>query len=205
MAQETQNFQCTQVKSKTVEEWWARKLDKARLNEITPDEIAMLELIRGIDSQKLRQEFLRKKEPTLEGLLQTATNCQRSNDVNKNLEATTKARKALNSSYQKNKADKWQSKATADPNAGGKPADTKAKCGYCGQAEHTDRKKQCKAYCQQCKKCNMMNHFQSVCLGKLAPNAEDKTNRVGRINVVCKRARVQDDSEPTPLMKDVKI
>ena len=51
----------------------------------------------------------------------------------------------------------------------------------------------------------MMNHFQSVCLGKLAPNAEDKTNRVGRINVVCKRARVQDDSEPTPLMKDVKI
>ena len=61
-------FQCTQVKSETVEEWWARKLDKARecrLNEITPDEIAMLELIRGIDSQKLRQEFLRQKEPTL--------------------------------------------------------------------------------------------------------------------------------------------
>ena len=46
-------------------------MDKARecrLNEITPDEIAMLELIRGIDSQKLRQEFLRQKEPTLEGL-----------------------------------------------------------------------------------------------------------------------------------------
>ena len=65
-------FQCTQVKSETVEEWWARKLDKARecrLNEITPDEIAMLELIRGIDSQKLRQEFLRQKEPPLKGLL----------------------------------------------------------------------------------------------------------------------------------------
>ena len=32
-------FQCTQVKSETVEEWWARKLDKARecrLNEIKP-------------------------------------------------------------------------------------------------------------------------------------------------------------------------
>ena len=96
-------FQCTQVKSETVEEWWARKLDKARecrLNEITPDEIAMLELIRGIDSQKLRQEFLRQKEPTLEGLLQIAKNWQRSNDVNNNLEATTEARKALTSSYQ---------------------------------------------------------------------------------------------------------
>ena len=44
-----------------------------------------------IDSQKLRQEFLRQKEPTLEGLLQIAKNWQRSNDVNKNLEATTEA------------------------------------------------------------------------------------------------------------------
>ena len=117
-------FQCSQIKSETIKEWWARKLDKARecrLNEITPDEIAMLELIRGIDSQKLRQEFLRQKEPTLEGLLQIAKNWQRSNDVNKNLEATSKARKASNSSYQKNKADKWQSKATSYPNAAGKP------------------------------------------------------------------------------------
>ena len=57
----------------------------------------------------------------------------------------------------------------------------------------------------QCKKCNKMNHFQSVCLSNPSPNAEDKTNRVGHINMVCKRARVQDDSEPTLLMKDVKI
>ena len=66
-------------------------------------------------------------------------------------------------------------------------------------------KKQCKAYGQQCKKCNKMNHFQCVCLSNSIPNFGDKTNRVGCINVVCKRARVQDDSEPTPLMKDVKI
>ena len=131
----------------------------------------MMELIKGIDSQKLRQEFLRQKEPTLEDLLQIAKNWQRSNDVNKNLEATTKAQKASSSSYQKNKADKWQSKATSDPNAGGKPADTKSKCGYFGQAEHNDRKKQCKAYGQQCKKCNKMNHFQSVCLRKSSPNS----------------------------------
>ena len=102
-------------------------------------------------------------------------------------------------------SDKWQSKATSDHNAGGKPADNKVKCGYCGKAEHNDRKKQCKAYGQQCKKCNKMNHFQSVCLSNSSPKAGNKTNRVGHINVVCKRARVQDDSEPTPLMKDVKI
>ena len=141
----------------------------------------------------------------LEGLLQIAKNWQRSNDVNKNLEATSEARKATNSSCQKNKADKWQSKATSDPNAGGKPADSKAKCGYCGLAEHNDCKKQCKAYGQQCKKCNKMNHFQSVCLSNSFPRFGDKTNRVGCINMVCKRARVQDDSEQTPLMNDVKF
>ena len=90
----------------------------------------MMELIKGIDSQKLRQEFLRQKEPTLEGLLQIAKNWQRSNDVNKNLEATSKAQKASNSSYQKSKADKWQSKATSNPNADGKPAYTESNCGY---------------------------------------------------------------------------
>ena len=50
-----------------------------------------------------------------------------------------------------------------------------------------------------------MNHFQSVCLSNSSPKPGDKTNRVGCINMVCKRARVQDDSEPTPLMKDDKI
>ena len=50
-----------------------------------------------------------------------------------------------------------------------------------------------------------MNHFPSVCLSNSSSISGDKTNRVGCINMVCKRARVQDDSEPTPLMKDVKI
>ena len=60
-------FQCIQDESETVEEWWSRKLDKARecqLERITLDEIGMLELIRGIESQTLRQDFLKHKDHT---------------------------------------------------------------------------------------------------------------------------------------------
>ena len=53
-----------------------RKTDKAgecNLEDITADDIRLLELIRGVHSFKLRQEFL-TKDPTLDGLLRIARN-----------------------------------------------------------------------------------------------------------------------------------
>ena len=76
-------FQCVQTKDETVEQWWSYKLDKARecdLQNITAQEIGMLELIRGIDNQALRREFLKGRDPTLDGLLQIVKNWQRSTD-----------------------------------------------------------------------------------------------------------------------------
>ena len=76
-------FQYTQTKSETVEEWWARKLDKARdsqLDQMTVNQLHMLELISGIDSKKLRDKFLKQKDPKLDELLQIARNWQRSTD-----------------------------------------------------------------------------------------------------------------------------
>ena len=51
----------------------------------------------------------------MEGLLQIAKNWQRSNDVKKNLEATTEAGKASNSSYEKNKADSGKARQRLIP------------------------------------------------------------------------------------------
>ena len=71
------NFKCQQQKGETVNDWWVRKTDKARecnLEDITADDIRLLELIRGVHSFKLRQEFLRTKDPTLDGLLRIARN-----------------------------------------------------------------------------------------------------------------------------------
>ena len=70
-------FKCIQQKGETVNDWWVKKTDKAReaqLETITADVIRLLALIRGVHSFKLRQEFLRTKDPTLDGLLQIARN-----------------------------------------------------------------------------------------------------------------------------------
>ena len=85
-------FKRFQGDHETVNEWWAKKIDKARecaLATITADEIRMLELIRGVKSFKLRQEFLRQSDPTLEGLLKIAKNWQVADDVEKGLGATS--------------------------------------------------------------------------------------------------------------------
>ena len=63
-----------------------RKIDKAlecNLEDITADDIRLLELIRGVHSFKLRQEFLRTKDPTLDGLLRIARNWQVASKVKK--------------------------------------------------------------------------------------------------------------------------
>ena len=63
-----------------------RKIDKAlecNLEDITADDIRLLELIRGVHSFKLRQEFLRTKDPTLDGLLTIARNWQVASKVKK--------------------------------------------------------------------------------------------------------------------------
>ena len=57
-------FQCTQVKSETVEEWWARKLDRARecrLNEITPDELPCWSSSEGLTLKIWGKNSLKKR------------------------------------------------------------------------------------------------------------------------------------------------
>ena len=63
-----------------------RKTDKAgecNLEDITADDIRLLELIRGVHSFKLRHELLRTRDPTLDGLLRIARNWQVASKVKK--------------------------------------------------------------------------------------------------------------------------
>ena len=48
-----------------------------------------MELIRGVHSFKLRQEFLRTKDPTLDGLLQMARNWQVVTKVEKDMDTSS--------------------------------------------------------------------------------------------------------------------
>ena len=151
-----------------MEEWWSRKCDKARectFTTITADEISMLELIRGVNSTKLRQKFLKQKDPTLDKLLQIAKNWQVTEDVEKGMESAVESRKT--SSYQQDKSKKWQGKSGTD-SAKGKVDNTNPnqsnqvlKCGWCGKKSHP--RDQCPARDKDCTKCGRKGHFQAVC------------------------------------------
>ena len=97
------------------------------MEDITKEEINLLELIRGVHNPNLKREFLKQKEPKLDDLLQIAKNWQRSSDVGRNLDtpesSTMELRKAWNSTYKKGKAKEWQNKSDDKNRSGGKPND----------------------------------------------------------------------------------
>ena len=164
-------FKCVQADHETVNEWWARKIDKARecaLDTITADEIRMLELIRGVKSFKLRQEFLRQSDPTLDGLLKIAKNWQVADDVEKGLGAASTVDARKTSSYQRDKSEKWQNKAGSGQTQGPSPGkdgqgNSQAKCGLCGRPSHP--RDQCPAKEKTCNQCGTVGHFAAVCRG----------------------------------------
>ena len=129
----------------------------------------MLELMRGIQSQPLRKEFLKQRDPTLETLLQIANNWQRSSDVTKNMESSVDVKKTT-SNYQKGKKNDWKAKSGSSP--GDKkdtPSDKSPKsdnkaeknCHLCSFKDHQGKK--CFALKLTCHNCNKVGHIQSVC------------------------------------------
>ena len=59
-----------------------------------PEDIRIMELIRGVHNPALRTKFLEVKDPKIPDLLKIAANWQHAKDVNKSLETSTKAAKA---------------------------------------------------------------------------------------------------------------
>ena len=101
--------QCRQTQGETVAEWWIRKKAKAReceLDKINMEDVLLLELIRGVRDPKLKEEFLKQKEPTLNQLIQIAERWQTASHVSKDMdEDSVNARKTSN--YKAGKADSW--------------------------------------------------------------------------------------------------
>ena len=143
-----------------------RKIDKAlecNLEDITADDIRLLELIRGVHSFKLRQEFLRTKDPTLDGLLRIARNWQVASEVKKGMEtsqSSVDARKTSN--YKKGKSTQWEEKAKSIE----EQSQSKEACGYYGRSKHP--RADCPAKEKECNKCGKVGHFGNVCRSKLS-------------------------------------
>ena len=99
-------FECVQKDNETVIQWWNRKKDIAKqcdLKSMKDYELEMLQFMMGINrkEKKLRDEFLKQKDPKLEDLLEIAKNWQRSGDLNRGLDSV-EVKKAVTESKQCN-------------------------------------------------------------------------------------------------------
>merc|ERR1712173_280841 len=101
------------------------------LEAITTDDIKLLELIRGVNNFKLRQEFLGTKEPKLDDLLRIARNWHTADEVEKNMGSSTSTVNAgKTSSYKKGKNSQWEEKAKSKEDKAQTKDDNP--CYYCG-------------------------------------------------------------------------
>ena len=109
-------------------------------------------------SFKLRQEFLRTKDPTLDGLLQIAKNWQVATEVEKDMNTSSIDARRI-SSYKKDKSAKWEDKSKARDEQSQR--DAKETCGNCGKSRHP--RAECPARDKDCNKCGKKSHYGVVC------------------------------------------
>ena len=202
--------QCRQTQGESVAEWWVRKKAKEReceLDKITIEDICLLELIRGVRDPKLKEEFLKKKKPTLNELLEIAGLWQTASHVGKEMDDSVSAKKTSN--YKAGKADQWAKDAE---DRGRQTKETGDACQFCGKKPKHDRPK-CPAKDSECRKCKKRGHWGNVCKGGGRGRSQSKgrgsgksqsqategtTTKTVRVSRVCSGAI--DDAAPTPLM-----
>ena len=84
-------FECVQRDNETVIQWWNRKKDIAKqcdLKSMKDYELEMLQFMMGINrkEKRIRDEFLKQRDPKLEDLLNIARNWQRSVELSRDLD-----------------------------------------------------------------------------------------------------------------------
>ena len=141
--------------------FWTNKLLKAKeceLENINREDILLVELIRGVRDNKLRAEFLKQPNPTVENLVAIAQNWQTASVTGKafGLEPiyVNKAKTTSNYKYKKN--ENWKKKHRVQYEK-----HPKKLCQGCG-GTCTDRRK-CPAREKKCYECERYGHLARVC------------------------------------------
>ena len=97
------------------------------LDDITADDLDVLEILRGIHSNKLRKELLKVRTPKPNELVKIARNWQNGKEMEKLFQSTTRGAKASDYKQDKNEAQQQKAKEVADAKAKGKGSEPKGK------------------------------------------------------------------------------
>ena len=105
---------CRQQPKESFEDWWTRKLIKAKhcdLTKINEETYQITELICGINNQKMRDDMLKIKEPTLEELVTLGKSYDTSARIQKATFVEEASVNKVQSKYKKNKSNDSRHKA----------------------------------------------------------------------------------------------
>ena len=176
---------------------WTQQLrrmgDECLLGELTVDSLYVLRYLTGIRNQKLCDELLKIKNPTVAKLderIQQFEVSQRQfkgiqNSSGKTLAHNTQAKKktfspnATKPNHHKNKTPTSNTQhKTSNPNT----SQNSTQKYYCYRCGHSDRNHNCKALQAVCKNCGKKGHFKGVCNARTKANQTQSGSRANNVS-----------------------
>ena len=180
---------CRQRPKESFGDWWTRKLMKAKeceLNTVDMESVQITELICGIVDQRLREDILRLKDPTLDQLVAMGKRYDTSAKIQKdNFKEEVQVNKV--SEYRRAKNQKNNPvNVNNDPESSNKSTN----CKYCGypKCRFKGPKDICKAKDMQCHKCGQTGHISPACQSEEVVKSKTAKVRVMGVKVEKKKS-----------------
>ena len=185
----------------------------------------LMELICGVADEKLRNEFLKTEDPTVEKLVKIAEQWHASDQISSQIKRNSRPSCNKTSSYQADKKANFinqnqdRSRSQSQSRTAARP-DKNGNCFYCaGPFQNKCAEGQCRVKVGQweCNNCGKLGHNKKACLSKKStPNTTKtttgqkpaNTHRVkvtnqqsqnGKKGASCLRIEAFDDNEDTPI------
>ena len=213
-----------QAKGQSFPDWWNAKKLKAQeceLEKVRKDDVMLMELICGVADEKLRNEFLKTDDPTVEKLVKIAEQWHTSDQISNQMRRNSRSNCNRISSYQNDKKNNFISQNQGRSSSQSRPArpDKNGNCYFCaGPFKNKCAEGQCRVKIEnwECKNCGKRGHNKKACLSKKSTPETPKTtgpagastHRVkitnqrsqnGKKGASCRKIKAFDDNEDTPI------
>ena len=198
----------TQDPGESFSDWWVNKKAKAQeceFEKMTKDDMLLLGLMTGVHDQKLKEEFQRQRDPTVEGLVAIATNWEYAEKNMRNMSSREARIDRTKSNYKDEKQKHWRRGQSQSGKQNHDRSQSKGRqCKYCGfSSPRCKGDTKCPAKGQTCKGCQGKNHFISVCRKnkkntEVGKGSQTQTRKVRVSRVKGAHTPAIDDNEPVP-------